>query len=322
MKTLPFSVIFWFSTLAAFGQELPKVSRPAFFKKDSISSSLDAYNHIFYYIPTTESSPQPLVVELHSWSNTADTQKEILGDEAHAKHWNYLLPNFRGVNNHAKACCSDFVIADIDEAIDWALNHLNVDPKRIYVVGVSGGGYATLAMFMKSRHRIRAFSAWASISDLAAWYGESVERKNRYGPEIVKCTGAGDIFDEQKAKERSPLYWKTPIKKRKKSSLYIYAGVHDGYTGSVPISHSINFYNKLVTDFKEKDKTRYVLAKDAATLVKTQTFPVGTAPAQLDDRTILYQKSTKNISLTIFEGTHEMLQKVVLEKIEPAKNSI
>ncbi len=298
----------------AFGQNPPKVPRPDFLKKDSIVSSLDAYTQDFYYFKTTQATPQPLVVELHSWSNTADSQKEILGDEAQAKNWNYLLPNFRGVNNHAKACCSDFVIADIDEAIDWALKNLNVDPKYIYIVGASGGGYATLSMFMKSRHTIRAFSAWASISDLAAWYGQSVERKNRYGPEILKCTGAGEVFDEQKAKERSPLYWKTPVKKRKKSVLQIYAGVHDGYTGSVPISHSLQFYNKLLADFKEKNQANYVSAEDATTLLKTQSYPTSTPP-KLDDRAILYQRAAKNISLTVFEGSHEMLQKVVLERL-------
>ena len=190
--------------------------RPGFLKKDSIQSSLDGNVQVFYFDKSTATSPQPLVVELHSWSNSADSQKDMVAAQAHAKDWNYIFPNFRGVNNHPKACCSEFVIADIDEAIDWALKNMNIDKKKIYVVGNSGGGYATMAMYMKSRHNIASFSAWSSISDLATWYGESVERKNRYGPEIVKCTGAGEVFDAEKAKERSPLFWKTPIKKRKK----------------------------------------------------------------------------------------------------------
>lgn len=317
MKKPFISGLFLLISMLVLSQNPGKVPRPDFLRRDSITSALDGYTQVFYHYKTTASTPQPLVVELHSWSNTADSQKDILGDEAQAKNWNYIFPNFRGVNNQAKACCSDFVIADIDETIDWALKNLNVDSKRIYVTGVSGGGYATLAMYMKSRHAIRAFSAWASISDLATWYGESVERKNRYGLEILKCTGAGDSFDEQKAKDRSPFYWKTPVKKRKNSLLQIYAGVHDGYTGSVPISHSIRFYNKLLLDFKEKNHANFVSDKDATTLLKTQTFPVSGTPNQLGDRAILYQKVSKNISLTIFEGTHEILNQVVLEKINP-----
>ncbi len=270
---------------------------------------------VFYYDKSTTSTPQPLVVELHSWSNTADSQKDMEAVQAHAKNWNYIFPNFRGVNNQPKACCSEFVLADIDEAIDWALKTMNVDRKQIYVVGNSGGGYATMAMYMKSRHDIASFSAWSSISDLSTWYGQSVERKNRYGPEIIKCTSAGEVFDVQKAKARSPLYWETPIKKRKNSWLQIYAGIHDGYTGSVPISQSINFYNKLLTDSKEKDKSRYVSESDAAIMLQTQAFPAQAPANMIGNRAILYQKSSKNITLTIFEGTHEILKDVALELI-------
>ena len=290
--------------------------RPDFLKKDSIQSALDGNTQVFYYDKTTSSTPQPLVVELHSWSNSAESQQKILAEQAHAKNWNFIFPNFRGINNHPKACCSPFVISDIDEAIDWALKNMRVDPQNIYVVGNSGGGYATLAMYMKSRHNIRSFSAWSSISDLAAWYGESVERKNKYAAEIIQCIGKDSQYNALNAKLRSPLYWKTPVKKRQNSLLQIYVGVHDGYTGSVPISHSINFYNKLLSDGKEKDKLRYVSKQDADTLLKTQSFPTSKTPQTLGDRAILYQKTSKNIRLTVFEGTHEILNEVVLEKIQ------
>ncbi|RRB02484.1 alpha/beta hydrolase family protein [Larkinella rosea] len=289
--------------------------RPDFLKKDSIQSSLDGNTQVFYYDRSRIATPQPLVVELHSWSNSADSQKDMLAVQANAKSWNYIFPNFRGVNNHPKACCSDFVISDIDEAIDWALKNLTVDPKRIYVVGTSGGGYATLAMYMKSRHAIHTFSAWASISDLSAWYGESVERKNKYAAEIVQCTGATGGFDAQKARERSPLFWKTPVKKRKNSHLQIYAGIHDGYTGSVPISHSIRFYNKVVTDFNARNKGLTVSEKDAEEMLKTQTFPATKPPKTIGDRAVLYQKKSGNNRLTIFEGTHEILKDAALEQI-------
>lgn len=301
--------------LLIFIGNLTFAQRPNFLKKDSIRSSLDKNIQVFYYEKSTNSKPQPLVVELHSWSNTADSQKDLLAEQSHAKKWNYILPNFRGVNNHTKACCSEFVISDIDEAIDWALKNLNVDKKNIYVVGNSGGGYATMAMYMKSRHNIRTFSAWSSISDLAAWYEESVERKNKYAAEIIQCTSANGVFDDQKARDRSPLFWETPIKKRRNSILQIYAGIHDGYTGSVPISQSIRFYNKLLIDYEEEDNAHYVSAEDAATMLKTQTFPTKKPVKSIDNRAILYQKKSKNITLTIFEGTHEILGKVVLNLI-------
>ena len=285
--------------------------RPDYLRKDSIRSALDGATQVFYYDKSTAATLQPLVVELHSWSNSADSQKGMMATQVHAKNWNYIFPNFRGVNNHPKACCSEFVLSDIDEAIDWALKNLKVDRKQIYVVGYSGGGYATLATYMRSRHAIRGFSAWASISDLEAWYAESVERKNKYAAEIVQCIGANGAFDAEKARARSPLFWETPTGKRKNSLLQIYVGVHDGYTGSVPISQSINFYNKLLKDYKEKDQTRYVSAEEKELMLKTRSFPVTQPSKNIGDRVILYQKMARNIGFTVFEGTHEILYEEV-----------
>lgn len=316
MKKIVIIVVLLLSSFVIFAQNIPNFQRPDFLKKDSIKSSLDNNVQVFYYYKSTEFKRKPLVVQLHSWSNVADSLKTaFLAPEAKNKDWNYIFPNFRGINNHAKACCSEFVIADIDEAIDWALKNMKVDLDQIYVAGVSGGGYATLAMYMKSRHQIRGFSAWASISDLSAWYNESVERKNKYAAEIIKCTDSDEKIDEQKARNRSPLFWKTPIKKRSNSTLQIYAGIHDGYTGSVPISHSINFYNKLLIDAHEPDLEKFISDQDKSILIKTQSFPSDKKYKTLGTVAIVYQKTSKRITLTIFEGTHEMLNKVVLDSI-------
>lgn len=290
--------------------------RPNYLKMDSIFSSLDNSSQVIYYEKSASSKPQPLVVELHSWSNSSSSQMELLADQSKAKGWNYILPNFRGVNNHIKACCSEYVISDIDEAIDWAIKNMKIDKKRIYIIGNSGGGYATMAMYMKSRHAVNTFSAWSSISDLRKWYEESVERKNKYGPEILLCTDSGDKINNQKAWDRSPLFWNTPIKLRKKSKIQIYAGVHDGHTGSVPISHSIDFYNKLLFDYGVTSEANFVSKADAETLLTTQKFVRSGIIYKIDDREIIYRKTNKNINLTIFEGGHEILRNTALDLME------
>ena len=302
--------------VCASGQNTNQNQLAAFLNKDSINSTLDGNLQVFYYYKSNNKKPEPLIVQLHSWSYPADSLKTIgLDSISKNKNYNYIFPNFRGVNNHSKACCSDFVITDIDEAIDWALQNMNVDKNRIYVIGYSGGGYATLAMYMKSRHNISGFSAWASISDLVAWYGESTERKNKYANEIVSCIGTNNIFDTLKAKERSPLFWTTPVKKRKKCVLQIFAGIHDGYNGPVPISQSINFYNKLLSDFRETDTSKYVNNEDLKFMVNTQSFPYSNSSNKIGNRTIHYQKASKKVMLTIFEGGHEILSKQALEYI-------
>ncbi|MEO6729668.1 MAG: prolyl oligopeptidase family serine peptidase [Ferruginibacter sp.] len=300
------------------GQSADQNNHEIFLNKDSIKSTLDGYTQVFYYYKPTDKKPKPLIVQLHSWSYPADSLKTIdLDVIAKAKNYNYVFPNFRGVNNHPKACCSEFVIADIDECIDWALKNMIVDKKQIYIIGYSGGGYATLSMYMKSRHTIKAFSAWASISDLVAWYGQSVERKNKYAREIISCIGAVNNFDSLKAKERSPLFWLTPVKKRKKSTLQIFAGIHDGHNNAVvPISQSISFYNKIILDYKEKDVSKYVSKEDEKIMLETQTFPASDTAKKIAGKAIHYQKSAKNIMLTIFEGGHDMLSNEALGYIE------
>ncbi len=285
-------------------------------KKDSTISSLDGNVQVFYYSKSAGNKEQPLVVQLHSWSYNADSLKTIgLDREAQTKGYNYIFPNFRGINNHPKACCSEYVIEDIDEAIDWALKNMNVDKKQIFIVGYSGGGFATLAMYMKSRHRIKSFSAWVPISDLVAWYGQSVERRNVYANQIIRCIGATGVFDTAKAKERSPLHWTTPVKKRKKSTMQIFAGIHDGYTGPVPISQSALFYNKLLADYKIKDSSKFVSNGDLEVMLKTQSFPQP-LNKKIAGKSIHYQKATKRLMLTIFEGGHDLLSKEALELIE------
>lgn len=116
---------------------------------------------------------------------------------------------------------------------------------------------------------------------------------------------------------RSPLYWSTPVKKRKNSDLQIFAGIHDGYdNGPVPISQSIKFYNKLLSDFGETDKSKYVNHKESEILINTQSFPSSNNDNKIGDRTIHYQKSFKKVMLTIFEGGHDMLSKQAVEYIE------
>ena len=315
-----FFPLFCSISLLTYGQVMPNKPTNSL-TKDSIKSTIDGNTQIFYYYKSTAKKKMPLIVQLHSWSYPVDSLRTRRVDiEAISNNYNYLFPNFRGVNNHIKACCSDYVISDIDEAIDWAKKNMNVDINHIYIVGESGGGYATLAMYMKSRHKIKAFSAWVPISDLGNWYQESVERKNKYAAEIIKCTTETDFFDSLNARERSPLFWKTSVKKRKNSFIQIFTGIHDGYTGPVPISHSVNFYNKLLSDHGISDSSLYVSKKDLDFMLNEQTYNVP-FKLKIGDRTVYYQKRAKNIMLTIFEGGHEMLSKEVLGYIRHINGS-
>ena len=51
-------------------------------------------------------------------------------------------------------------------------------------------------------------------------------------------------------------------------------------------------------------------------MLKTQAFSSADTLRKIDNRVIHYQKVSKKISLTIFEGGHEILRNVVLDLID------
>lgn len=259
-----------------------------------------------YFYKTTSGKPQPLIISLHTWGGNYAQRDEVAQLSAN-KNYNYIHPDFRGPNKTINACCSELALSDIDNAIDYAISKGNVDLSNIFVIGVSGGGFAALNVFMNSKHKIRKFSAWASITDLEKWYSESKAKGNHYWKDISLCTTSGTEGELgiTEARKRSPLFKETPIKKLDETKLELYAGVHDGVDGSVPFTHSILFYNKLLKDLKVDDKKHYVSKRDINYLLKFRKPRRDLG--KIANRTVCLVKQYKNINLTIFTGGHEML---------------
>ncbi len=276
-----------------------------------IESPLDNHIQKAYFYNTKSAEPKPLIVSLHTWSGDY-TQKDPLSELCQTKDLNYIHPDFRGPNHTLEACCSDLVINDIDEAISYAISNANVDTTQIFVIGVSGGGYATLCMFMKSKHPIRKFSAWAAISDLPAWYDQSRIRNNGYADDILNCTDSENgKLNTEKAKERSPFYWEFPADKLSGTELNIFAGIYDGIQGSVPITHSINFYNKLLAELHVTDLSKFVSDAEKLELLEYRR-PVH-SDGKIADRDLCLVKEYGGIKLIIFTGNHEMLPEYALD---------
>jgi len=282
------------------------------FKIVEIKSKLDDSIQKAYFYKSKSKTPKPLIISLHTWSGYY-SQKDELASICKQKDLNYIHPDFRGANWTENACCSDLALSDIDDAITYAINNSNVDTTKIFVIGVSGGGYATLSTFMKSKHNISKFSAWASISDLIAWYNESKIRNSGYAENILDCTSSTKKLNIENAEQKSPIYWNTPTNKLKNSKLFIYAGIYDGIQGSVPITHSINFYNKLLTDLSVSDTLRYVSVAEKLKLLEFRK-PLGDF-GSIGGRKICLKKEYGNLSLIMFEGNHEMLTEFALDKL-------
>jgi len=278
------------------------------FQLIEIRSQADGEMQKAYFYSSTAKDPQPLIVSLHSWSWDY-RQEDSLSILCKEKNINYIHPDFRGANNTKNACCSDLVIADIDAAIDYAITHSNVDTSKIYVTGRSGGGYATLASFMKAKHKIKKFAAWVPLADLARWYEQTKARKSKYPAEILLCTGSlnGEL-NKEVAIERSPMYWRTPVEKLDYSMLDLYVGIYDGLESNspIPITQSINFYNKLLQDMAVTDSSAFISDAEKLKLLEYEK-PLGEF-GKIADREVCFVKRYKNIGITFFTGGHEMLQ--------------
>ncbi|MEO9893015.1 GDSL-type esterase/lipase family protein [Aurantibacter sp.] len=272
-----------------------------------------------FYAATKENSP--LVVSLHTWSGDF-TQKDTLVFDCIKKNYNYIHPNFRGPNKTFKATGSNYVIQDIEDAIAYAIEHGKVDINNIHVVGTSGGGHATLLTYMNTKYPVKTFSAWVPISDIKKWYYESEGRSNKYALDIASSTVKESNFNsnnyylgEAEAIERSPFYMKTPVENRKKSKLFLYAGIHDGYTGSVPITQSLDFYNKIVSSFDSLETAALVPQKDIIEMLTSRNFS-SKVKDSIAGRLVHYKKTYRDLmKITIFEGTHECLTSVALNQV-------
>ena len=296
---------------------------PEGFEVVEIPSTADGTVQKAYFRRAPDRKPQPLIVSLHTWSGDY-TQKDPLAAEVLARGFNYIHPDFRGANNKPGATGSPLVLSDIEDAIRYALEYSNSDPEHVHIIGVSGGGMATLAAYMNLDYPVRSFSAWAPISDLEAWYWESVGRGQKYAQDILDSVSADGEFDAEEARRRSPLYQAFPMEKRAGAQLYIYTGIHDGYTGSVPITHSIAMYNRLVREMKSGNASAAprddwyrrmdadLVGEDEIISLLARRFNPACDPADLlNDRAVYLRRDYKNIHLALFEGGHEMLPRAL-----------
>lgn len=154
------------------------------FEKVEIKSSVDGAQQKAYIYKSKSREPMPLIVSLHTWSGYYN-QTDPLTKEILARDWNYIHPDFRGANRRPEAMGSPLALADIEDAIQYALKNMNVDKNEVHVIGVSGGGFATLAAFMNLDYPVKSFSAWASISDIEDWFWECSGRGSRYAKDIL-----------------------------------------------------------------------------------------------------------------------------------------
>ena len=270
-----------------------------------VSSADQTEQPALWYAPKTEKAV-PLLVGLHTWSG-GYTQG---WGGAYAKWcikngWVLIYPNFRGPNKKPAATGSELVVQDIISAVEYAKKNANVDEKRIYLAGASGGGYTSLLIAGRAPQIWAGVSAWVPISDLKAWHAECKAAGRGYYRHVEKsCGGPPGASPEVdlEYKNRSPVTW---LHHAREVPLDINAGIHDGHKGSVPISHSLIAFNVVAA---EKDR---VSDEDIKYFVEKEAVPPR-LKKPISDRTYgrnkpLFRRTSGRARVTIFEGGHTMI---------------
>jgi len=287
------------------------------FEEVLIQSTLDRTNqNARFYAPVDQTESRPLVVGLHSWRTDYQTYfvAPIL-QWAVENRWVFISPNFRGKNegaNASNATGSEKVVQDIVDAVEYAKAHANVDRKRIYLVGSSGGGHAALLMAGRHPEIWAGVSAWASITDLPAWYTESItiQTEHAYEEDIVNACGGIPSPGSQaeiNCLNRSPISF---LSNATNVPLDINAGIYDGHFVdstwyAVPIRHSLKAYNRVA--FAEDQ----ISANEIDFMVKNMAIPKELQGTYQDllygDKTPLFRRQSGNARITIFNGYHEIV---------------
>ncbi len=281
-----------------------------------IRSSYDtAEQHIVFH--EAAGKKRPLLVGLHTWSHdhTQEDVREELFSRCRERDWHCVYPEFRGPNNRPEACGSEGAVQDVLDAVKWGMETFDVNPNRIFLAGVSGGGYMALLAASKSPSTWTAVSTWVPISDLARWHSETSERKLKYAYDLEKVCGGrpGDsetVDAEYHRRSAFPVLWRAHI-----VPMDINAGIHDGHgglfggMGSVPVGHSIRAFNVLADASGNKGD---MIGEDLiAYLEDEENMPSWGDPGDVFDpsygRDIHLRRTSGLARLTIFEGGHEML---------------
>jgi pimeloyl-ACP methyl ester carboxylesterase len=268
-----------------------------------------------FYVPrgallSGKSSPVPLLVFLHSWSSdyrSSENMPEAL-KECRQRGWVFISPDFRGPNSRPEACASDLAVQDVLDSIRYAKSQGRVDRKRIYLVGGSGGGHMALVMASRAPDLWAAVSAWVPITDLAAWHRFSRATNSRYYHMLEQCCGGPPGIPEadEQYRRRSPLF---SLAKAKSVRIAIDVGIHDGHTGSVPISHSLHAFNELAKVNGHPDAT--LSEEDIEAMTRDARIPNHLTGQREKERarnhgTTLFRRAAGPVQLTIFEGGHDM----------------
>jgi dipeptidyl aminopeptidase/acylaminoacyl peptidase len=275
----------------------------------TVQSTIDSTPQPSLLFPASAPGPRPLLVLLHQWSGDYRQDYALWHEAVRQRDWHLLQPDFRGINYNPNACASPLAQQDILDTVAHVLQRLPVDTARIYLAGESGGGHLSMMMAARYPQCWSAVSSWVGISDLAAWYHQSVERATRYAGALESVTGGkpGDSPDvDEQYRLRSPITWLHNIGDL---PMEINAGIHDGHDGnSVPVSQTLHAFNAIARSHGNAPISEDEIARS----VSRQREPIPAGDPFIN-RPIYLSRNSHNARCVLFEGGHDGLPEAGLQ---------
>ena len=278
-----------------------------------ISTADSTEQPALFYAPRAD-EPALLLVGLHTWSgNYLQATSAPYAKWCIERGWAFIHPDFRGPNWTPPAAGSDLVVQDIIDAVEYARKNANVDGNRVYLVGASGGGHASLLMAGRAPEIWAGVSAWVGISDIKAWYEECTKAGRGYANHVVKACGGTPGTDpaiDEDCRKRSPL---TYLAEATDVSLDINAGITDGHNGSVPISHSLRAFNavaKAEDRLSEEEIDYFTQKAEVPPHLKQSAQEL--ADSDYGAKVPLFRRTSGKARITIFKGGHEIIFEAAL----------
>lgn len=275
-----------------------------------VKSTLDGTDQPCYFWAPDKAAKEavPLIVGLHTWSANylQLSHYQTVLSYAQKAGWAFVGPNFRGPNSTPEGCGSDLAVQDIVDAVNYAKGRVKIDASRVYIIGGSGGGHMTLLMLGRHPEVFAAGAAFCPITDVARWHADSLEkhpgRGKGYARMLESACGGTPAEKPEQYRHRSPLTWLARAKEQKVPA-YICTGIHDGWTGSVPVGHSIRGFNALAD---EKDR---LTEEEIAFLEANQSVPPNLVASCKDPfygtkNRVHFRRTSGLARLTLFEGGH------------------
>ncbi len=171
-----------------------RVMAPTVVTVDIPSSAVDGLQNWGYLrLPTgySPAEPVPLVVAFHSWGGSADEvissnggQGAFYANGVTERGWLLLAPSLYRQGEPWHVAVLD-VQHRIVELVDKVRARYGVDESRIYLIGISGGGYRSIMMAAKYPGVFAAAVDVKGFTNIRDWYWE-----DHSGLPGVACTGS------------------------------------------------------------------------------------------------------------------------------------